>query len=124
LVLLAILSSLACLIILTIIYLFFTHSVSFAKEVIDFTTLTYAAFEDTKIEYSFIDQLLNSNSSYGKFFHEILVKFYLYITSLIPSVTDNIYDIDTAMRLGYSWKIGSFELLINHIGGGFEWLKK
>lgn len=52
------------------------------------------------------------------------MKFYLYITSLIPSVTDNIYDIDTAMRLGYSWKIGPFELLINHIGGGFEWLKK
>lgn len=38
------------------------------KEVIDFTTLTYAAFADTKIEYSSIDQLLNSNSSYGKFF--------------------------------------------------------
>ncbi|MFP3017529.1 MAG: 3-hydroxyacyl-CoA dehydrogenase/enoyl-CoA hydratase family protein [Candidatus Tisiphia sp.] len=94
------------------------------KEVIDFTTLTYAAFEKPKIEYSSIDQLLNSNSSYGKFFHEILVRFYLYITSLIPSVTDNIYDIDTAMRLGYSWEIGPFELLNNHIGGGFEWLKK
>ncbi|WP_341763884.1 3-hydroxyacyl-CoA dehydrogenase/enoyl-CoA hydratase family protein [Candidatus Tisiphia endosymbiont of Beris chalybata] len=75
------------------------------------------------ISEEYINELLDSDSIYGQFFKSILVEFYLYLTSLIPEVTDNIYDIDKAMRLGYSWKLGPFELLYN-IKDGFEWLKK
>ncbi|CAF0735839.1 unnamed protein product [Didymodactylos carnosus] len=93
------------------------------KEVINFQDFSYTAIEDPKVEYNSINELLDSGSIYGQFFKSILVEFYLYLTSLIPEVTDNIYDIDKAMRLGYSWKQGPFELLYN-IKDGFEWLKK
>lgn len=35
----------------------------------------------------------------------------LYAASLVPSVTDNIADVDAAMREGYNWKKGPFEML-------------
>ncbi|WP_375327015.1 3-hydroxyacyl-CoA dehydrogenase/enoyl-CoA hydratase family protein [Candidatus Tisiphia endosymbiont of Nemotelus uliginosus] len=93
------------------------------KEVINFQDLSYTPIEELKVEYNSIDELLDSSSIDGQFFKNILVEFYLYLISLIPEVTDNIYDIDKAMRLGYSWKMGPFELLYN-IKDGFEWLKK
>jgi 3-hydroxyacyl-CoA dehydrogenase/enoyl-CoA hydratase/3-hydroxybutyryl-CoA epimerase len=93
------------------------------KEVIDLTDLSYLPVEEVKNPYSSVTELVNSDSVYGKFFCEILTEFYLYIISLIPEVTDNIYDIDLAIKLGYSWKKGPFELLINKIPGKFEWLK-
>lgn len=93
------------------------------KEIINFSNLSYKAVEDYKVEYNSLNDLLNDNGIYGKFFQDILLEFYLYLTSLIPSVTDNIYDIDKAIRLGYSWKIGPFELLHN-LPNGFDWLQK
>lgn len=93
------------------------------KEVINFRDLSYTRVEEPKVGYNSIGELLDSNSIYGQFFKNILVEFYFYLISLIPEVTDNIYDIDKAMRLGYSWKMGPFELLYN-IKDGFEWLKK
>ncbi|MEK6734304.1 MAG: 3-hydroxyacyl-CoA dehydrogenase NAD-binding domain-containing protein [Pseudomonadota bacterium] len=42
---------------------------------------------------------------------QVLTKVLNYVESLIPEVTDNIYDIDQAMKLGYNWKFGPFELL-------------
>ncbi|XVN42117.1 MAG: 3-hydroxyacyl-CoA dehydrogenase/enoyl-CoA hydratase family protein [Candidatus Rickettsia vulgarisii] len=93
------------------------------KEIINFSNLSYKPVEDYKVEYNSIKELLNDNEIYGKFFQDVLQEFYLYLTSLIPSVTDNIYDIDKAMRLGYSWKIGPFELLHN-LPDGFVWVKE
>ncbi len=93
------------------------------KEVINFSDLSYKPIEDLAAQYNSINELLDSNSLYGKFFQDILVEFYLYLTSLIPTVTDNIYDIDKTMKLGYSWKMGPFELL-SHIKEGFDWLKE
>ena len=81
------------------------------KEVINLTDLSYAAIQKTEDEFISFAELLTSNSVYGKFFTEIITEFYIYLVSLIPTVTDNIYDIDIAMKLGYSWKYGPFELL-------------
>ena len=41
---------------------------------------------------------------------EILTEFETYVRSLVPEVTNNPDDIDRAMKLGYSWKKGPFEL--------------
>ena len=94
------------------------------KEVINLVDLSYGPIGSVPEEFNSINELLSSDSVYGRFFQEVIARFYLYITSLIPSVTDNVYDIDMAMELGYSWKIGPFELLVRYIDGGFDWLKK
>jgi len=81
------------------------------KEVININDLSYSPVQKVDISFNNLDELLASSSVYGKFFTEIITEFYVYLTSLVPSVTDNIYDIDAAMKLGYSWKYGPFELL-------------
>lgn len=94
------------------------------KEVINFTDLSYKPVSDPKLNFNSINELLSSGSPYGKFFVESLAEFYLYLTNLIPIVTDNIYDIDLAMKLGYSWKLGPFELLNTQMKDGWQWLIK
>ncbi|KJV62333.1 3-hydroxyacyl-CoA dehydrogenase/enoyl-CoA hydratase family protein [Rickettsia amblyommatis] len=81
------------------------------KEVININNLSYSPVQKVDISFNNLDELLVSDSVYGKFFTEIITEFYVYLASLVPSVMDNIYDIDAAMKLGYSWKYGPFELL-------------
>ncbi|AAY61741.1 enoyl-CoA hydratase/isomerase family protein [Rickettsia felis str. Pedreira] len=81
------------------------------KEVININDLSYSSVQKVDISFNNLDELLVSDSVYGKIFTEIITEFYVYLASLVPSVTDNIYDIDAAMKLGYSWKYGPFELL-------------
>lgn len=81
------------------------------KEVININDLSYSPVQKVDISFNNLDELLASDSVYGKFFTEIITEFYVYLASLVPFVTDNIYDIDAAMKLGYSWQYGSFELL-------------
>ncbi len=69
------------------------------KEVIDLKTGEYRALS-----------ALPTNNIYEKLFAEILNEFEVYVRSLVPEVTSNPADIDRAMRLGYSWKYGPFEL--------------
>ncbi|MFY9589943.1 3-hydroxyacyl-CoA dehydrogenase/enoyl-CoA hydratase family protein [Rickettsia endosymbiont of Halotydeus destructor] len=92
------------------------------KEVINLTDLSYKPVQKVANEFADVNELLTSESIYRKFFAEVITEFYVYLTSLIPEVTSNIYDIDLAMKLGYSWKFGPFELLTFHIKEGWEWL--
>ena len=43
---------------------------------------------------------------YKRFFGEI----FSYIQNMIPEISDNIYKIDEAMRSGFGWKQGPFEI--------------
>lgn len=90
------------------------------KEVINISDLSYSPVQKVDISFSNLDELLVSDSVYGKFFTEIITEFYAYLASLVPSVTDNIYDIDAAMKLGYSWKYGPFELLTLQAKDGWD----
>jgi 3-hydroxyacyl-CoA dehydrogenase/enoyl-CoA hydratase/3-hydroxybutyryl-CoA epimerase len=87
---------------------------------------TYIKIKDIKHDdeqFNSIEELFNSPTPYGIFFKDVLFKFYYYLFSLIPSVTNKPLDIDLAMKLGYSWKIGPFELL-EYIPGGINWVIK
>ncbi|RYE05874.1 MAG: 3-hydroxyacyl-CoA dehydrogenase/enoyl-CoA hydratase family protein [Rickettsiaceae bacterium] len=64
-----------------------------------------------KIEFNSIEELLTGDGKYSVFFREVLVKFYTYISTLIPSVASRIEDINLVMKLGYNWKRGPFEIL-------------
>ena len=47
----------------------------------------------------------------GKFAKKVLVQVLQYAASLIPEISDDILNIDAAMRLGFAWKYGPFELI-------------
>jgi len=57
-----------------------------------------------------INALINLDSKYGEFFWEILSRMLLYCASRIPEVTDSYKDIDNAMKWGFGWKLGPFEI--------------
>ena len=52
---------------------------------------------------------------YGKYAWSIMKKTILYASSLVPDVTENFNDIDDAMKCGFNWSKGPFEIL-NEIG--------
>ena len=56
-------------------------------------------------------ELINREDKFGKYAWSVLSKIILYASSLIPDVTDKHNNIDEAMRLGFNWTIGPFEIL-------------
>ena len=55
--------------------------------------------------------LLNYEDKGGKFAWALASKGLLYAASLVTQIADNILDIDTAMKEGYGWKYGPFEII-------------
>ena len=55
--------------------------------------------------------LLDGNDAETNFAWRVLARVLLYSASLIPEVTASPQDIDDAMKLGYNWVKGPFELL-------------
>ncbi len=55
----------------------------------------------------------------GRYARAVLLDTLGYAASLVPTVADTIDAVDTAMRLGYNWKYGPFEL-IDRVGA--SWL--
>jgi 3-hydroxyacyl-CoA dehydrogenase len=58
-----------------------------------------------------LKKLLASDTKYGKYAWGVLGRVLAYTASLVPEIAGNIADIDAAMRLGYTWKFGPFELI-------------
>jgi 3-hydroxyacyl-CoA dehydrogenase len=65
-----------------------------------------------------LKKLLDAKNKYGAYAWGVLGRVLAYAASLVPEIADNIADIDTAMRLGYTWKFGPFEL-INQLGAPY-----
>ena len=68
-----------------------------------------------KAEKHGVKQLLDDDSLYGRFAWRVLSRTLSYAASLIPEVGDNPVGTDDAMKLGYNWIKGPFEL-IDEIG--------
>jgi len=67
---------------------------------------------DLKIEEKVnLKDLVSRNDKYGKYAWSIVSKIILYASSLIPNVTKDYNNIDEAMRLGFNWTKGPFEML-------------
>jgi 3-hydroxyacyl-CoA dehydrogenase len=47
----------------------------------------------------------------GRYAMAVLLKTLHYAASLVPEIADNIYAVDEAMKLGYNWKKGPFEMI-------------
>lgn len=58
-----------------------------------------------------IGALIAGDDRLSRFAWRVLARILTYAASLVPSVTENPQDIDDAMKLGYNWQRGPFELI-------------
>jgi len=58
-----------------------------------------------------LKNLINRKDKYGEYAWSVISKIIKYASSLVPGITDKFNDIDEAMRLGFNWTIGPFEML-------------
>jgi len=65
-----------------------------------------------------LKKLISRNDKYGNYAWSVISKIILYASSLIPDVTKDYNNIDEAMRLGFNWVKGPFEML-EEIGVNF-----
>lgn len=47
----------------------------------------------------------------GRYARTVLLKTLAYASSLVPEIADDIFAVDEAMKLGYNWKKGPFEMI-------------
>ncbi len=66
---------------------------------------------DLGIETVNLNTLINRKDKYGEYAWVVISKIIKYASSLVPGITDKFNDIDEAMRLGFNWAIGPFEML-------------
>jgi len=91
------------------------------KKVIDFLSGDYVDHERLKTpllekaEKVGVTAIISDESKYGLFIWEVLSETLCYAASLVPEVTEDLAQIDDAMKLGYNWVKGPFEL-IDEIG--------
>lgn len=87
------------------------------KEVKNLETGEYTLAKRPKIEATKASKrgglkaLLNHNSPEGKYARSVLCETLAYSASLVPEIASNIELVDRAMKLGYNWKLGPFELI-------------
>ena len=60
-----------------------------------------------------IPQLLHADASKDKaaaFYWPLLTELFTYAANRVPEIADNITEIDTAMKTGFNWELGPFEM--------------
>ena len=82
-------------------------------EAIDLQTGDYSPSKKIDIKSDKVDLkgLINRNDKYGEYAWSVLEKIIKYASSLVPEITKEFNDIDEAMRLGFNWAKGPFEML-------------
>ena len=66
---------------------------------------------DLGIDTVNLNKLIDRDDKYGQYALSIISKIIKYSSSLVPGITDKFNDIDEAMRLGFNWAMGPFEML-------------
>ena len=82
-------------------------------ETINLETGNYSTSKKIDVKSDKVDlkALINRKDIYGDYAWSVLSKIIKYSSSLIPGVTKEFNDIDEAMRLGFNWAKGPFEML-------------
>ena len=73
----------------------------------------YSASKKINIKSDKVDlkKLISRDDKYGEYAWSVISKIIKYASSLVPSITKDFNDIDEAMRLGFNWTKGPFEML-------------
>ena len=82
-------------------------------EALNLGTGEYSPAKKISIKSEKVDlkKLINRNDKYGEYAWSVISKIIKYSSSLIPGITKEFNDIDEAMRLGFNWAKGPFEML-------------
>ncbi len=82
-------------------------------EAIDLGSGDYSPSKKIDIKSDKVDlkALISREDKYGKYAWSVLSKIIKYASSLVPGITKEFNDIDEAMRLGFNWSKGPFEML-------------
>jgi 3-hydroxyacyl-CoA dehydrogenase len=82
-------------------------------EAINLETGEYSSTQKIDIKSEKVDllKLINRGDKYGDYAWAVISKIIKYASSLVPGITDKFNDIDEAMRLGFNWSRGPFEML-------------
>ena len=82
-------------------------------EAINLETGEYSLSQKIDIKSEKVDllKLINRGDKYGDYAWSVISKIIKYASSLVPGITDKFNDIDEAMRLGFNWSRGPFEML-------------
>ena len=62
--------------------------------------------------------LLEHDSAEGRYAWRVLSSVIAYSAALVPEISDDVADVDAAMRLGYNWRSGPFEMA-DRLGAGW-----
>ncbi len=86
------------------------------KEAFDLNNLEYRALEKTTLASASLKQgqlkeLIESSDKGGVYGWKVLSQVLSYATTLVPDVVDDIASVDLAMKLGYNWRFGPFEMI-------------
>ncbi len=82
-------------------------------EAINLETGEYHPTQKINIKSDKVDlkALISRDDKYGEYAWSVISKIINYASSLVPGITDEFNDIDEAMRLGFNWSKGPFEML-------------
>ena len=94
------------------------------REAMDLATGEYRPARKPRVEAADAGRrnlaaLADHPSPAGEYAKAVLVQTLAYAASLVPAIADDIPSVDQAMRLGYAWRHGPFEL-IDQLGA--DWL--
>lgn len=85
-----------------------------AKELINLKTGEYGPSRAVELPKDLARDpraLLASDGKLGRFAWKVMAPTLAYAASLVPEISDDIAGADAAMKLGFNWKFGPFELL-------------
>ncbi len=88
-----------------------------SREAIDLASGTYRAIIKPSLQNvaafrrGGLRALLSHSDKGGRYAWWVLSRLLVYSAQLVPEIADDIVEVDTAMRLGYNWKYGPFELI-------------
>ena len=82
-------------------------------EAINLETGEYSSSQKINIGSDKVDlrSLISREDKFGKYAWSVISKIIKYSSSLVPGITKDFNDIDEAMRLGFNWAKGPFEML-------------
>ena len=82
-------------------------------EALNLETGEYSPSKKINIKSEKVDlkTLINRDDKYGEYAWLVISKIIKYASSLVPGITKEFNDIDEAMRLGFNWAKGPFEML-------------
>jgi len=81
------------------------------KETLDLKLMSYRKWRESVYTNLNFDYTLESQDKLALYCFSVMSKTLLYVAKVFPEMADDIYSVDKAMKYGYNWQYGPFELL-------------